>query len=149
MQDRIDKTVELQAPVARVWRALTDHHEFGQWFRVALQGPFKVGEVSKGQITYPGYEHFRWEATVQAMQPERLFSFTWCPYSDNPDADYSREPTTLVAFRLEPTASGTRLHISESGFAALPEGSRRVDALRMNTQGWNEQAKNIAAHVAG
>ena len=149
MQDRIDKTVELQAPVARVWRALTDHHEFGQWFRVALQGPFKVGEVSKGQITYPGYEHFRWEATVQAMQAERLFSFTWCPYSDNPDADYSREPTTLVEFRLEPTATGTRLHISESGFAALPEGSRRVDALRMNTQGWNEQAKNIAAHVAG
>ena len=123
MQDRIDKTVELQAPVARVWRALTDHHEFGQWFRVALQGPFKVGEVSNGQITYPGYEHFRWEATVQAMQAERLFSFTWCPYSDNPDADYSREPTTLVEFRLEPTATGTRLHISESGFAAGSYGT--------------------------
>jgi uncharacterized protein YndB with AHSA1/START domain len=149
MQDRIDKSIELKAPVGRVWRALTDHREFGQWFRVALQDPFKVGEVSRGRMTYPGYEHFRWEATVQAMEPERLFSFTWCPYSDNPDADYSREPTTLVEFRLEPIAGGTRLHISESGFAALPEDARRVDALRMNTQGWNEQAKNIAAHVEG
>ena len=147
MQDRIDKSIELKAPVGRVWRALTDHREFGQWFRVALQGPFKVGEVSKGQMTYPGYEHYRWEATVKAMEPERLFSFTWCPYSDNPDADYSREPTTLVEFRLEPTGNGTRLHLSESGFAALPDDVRRVDALRMNTQGWDEQARNIVAHV--
>ena len=56
MEDRIGKTVELEAPVARVWRALTDHKEFGEWFRVALEGPFVVGEVSRGQITYPGYE---------------------------------------------------------------------------------------------
>lgn len=149
MQDRIEKTVELKAPPSRVWHALTDHEEFGQWFRARLDGPFRVGEVSRGRITYPGYEHCRWEATVKAMEPERLFSFTWCPYSDNPDADYSREPTTLVEFRLEATATGTRLHISESGFAALPDDARRVDALRMNTQGWNEQAKNVAAHVEG
>lgn len=148
MQDRIEKTIELKAPVARVWRALTDHEEFGQWFRARLDGPFRVGAVSRGHITHPGYEHFRWEATVQAMEPERLFSFTWCPYSDNPDADYSREPTTLVEFRLEPIAGGTRLHISESGFAALPDDARRVTALRMNTEGWDAQAKYIAEHVA-
>lgn len=149
MQDRIEKTVELKAPPSRVWRALTDHEEFGQWFRARLDGPFRVGEVSRGRITSPGYEHYRWEATVKAMEPERLFSFTWCPYADNPDADYSREPTTLVEFRLQATPTGTRLHMSESGFGALPDDARRVDALRMNTQGWNEQAKNIAAHVEG
>jgi uncharacterized protein YndB with AHSA1/START domain len=147
MQDRIEKTIELNAPVSRVWRALTNHEEFGQWFRVNLHGPFRVGEVSTGQMTYPGYEHYRWHAVVKAMDPERLFSFTWCPYSDNPDADYSREPQTLVEFRLEPTATGTRLQMCESGFAALPDDARRVDAMRMNTEGWEAQAKNIAAHV--
>ncbi len=147
MQDRIEKTIELNAPVSRVWRALTNHEEFGQWFRVNLHGPFRVGEVSTGQMTYPGYEHYRWHAVVKAMDPERLFSFTWCPYSDNPDADYSREPQTLVEFRLEPTANGTRLQMCESGFAALPDDARRVDAMRMNTEGWEAQAKNIAAHV--
>ena len=135
------------APVARVWRALTDHREFGEWFRVRLNGPFVVGEVSRGQITYPGYEHMKWEATVQAMEPERLFSFTWCPYAGDPDIDYSDEPQTRVEFRLEPTSNGTRLVISESGFKALPDDARRVGALRSNTQGWNEQGKNIAAHV--
>jgi uncharacterized protein YndB with AHSA1/START domain len=34
MTDRIEKTIELEAPVSRVWRALTDHQEFGTWFRV-------------------------------------------------------------------------------------------------------------------
>lgn len=147
MQDCIEKELELKSPVARVWRALTDHEEFGEWFRVKLDGPFVMGGVSTGQITYPGYEHMKWEATVEAMEPERLFSLRWCPYGGDPDVDYSNEPTTLVEFRLEAKSVGTHLVISESGFNALPDDERRVDALRSNTSGWNEQVKNIAAHV--
>jgi len=148
MEDRIEKTIELSAPVARVWSALTDSDEFGAWFRVKLDGPFVVGEMSEGFITYPGYEHMKWEAEVQAMEPERLFSFTWCPYGGDPDVDYSNEPTTLVEFRLEPTQDGTRLVITESGFNALPDDDRRVDALRRNEQGWTAQVGHITAHVA-
>lgn len=150
MQDRIEKTVELKAPVARVWRALTDHREFGTWFRVALDGPFVVGELSTGQVTYPGYEHLKWEAMVTVMEPERLFAFTWSPYSDNQGPglrDQPDAPQTLVEFRLAPSAGGTRLEITESGFLALPDDPRRLEAWRMNTDGWNEQAQNIAAHV--
>jgi uncharacterized protein YndB with AHSA1/START domain len=147
MQDSIEKDIELKSPVARVWRALTDYEEFGQWFQVKLDGPFTVGEVSRGQITYPGYEHLKWAATIEAMEPERLFSLKWCPYGGDPDVDYSNEPTTLVEFRLEPTSDGTHLFISESGFNGLPDDERRVDALRSNTQGWTEQVQHIAAHV--
>lgn len=146
MKDRIEKVVELKAPVARVWQALTDYEEFGQWFRVKLDGPFAVGAVSRGHITYAGYEHLKWEAKVQAMEPQRLFAFTWHPYAVDPDVDYSDEPETLVKFRLEPIDGGTRLTISESGFSALPE-HRRVDALRMNDSGWQTQISNIQAHV--
>ena len=149
MKDRIDRTIELNAPLSRVWSALTDHEEFGQWFRAKLDGPFQVGAISRGRITYPGYENYRWEAEVTAMEPERLFSFKWCPYSDNPDLDYATQPHTLVEFRLEPVSGGTRLHMSESGFCALPDDARRIDALRMNTEGWNIQAGNIAAHIKG
>ena len=147
MDDRIERTVELKAPVARVWRALTDHKEFGEWFRVALEGPFVVGEISRGQITHPGCEHMKWVAQIKTMETERLFAYTWCPFDVDPDADSTQEPQTLVEFRLEPTSSGTRLVISESGFSALPDDERRVDAMRRNTQGWNGQVKNIAAHV--
>ncbi|MDR3506777.1 MAG: SRPBCC family protein [Caulobacteraceae bacterium] len=144
--DRIEKTIDLRAPVARVWRALTDPVEFGEWFRVKLEGPFVPGRVTRGRITYPGYEHILWEATVVAMDEPSLFSYTWHPYAIDPKADYSAEPPTLVEFRLTPIAAGARLVITESGFEALPD-HRRPDALRMNDSGWTQQLSNIQAHV--
>jgi uncharacterized protein YndB with AHSA1/START domain len=145
--DRIEKFIELKAPVSRVWRALTDHREFGEWFRVKLDGPFLPGQVSRGHITYPGYEHLQWEVVVQTMEPERLFSFTWHPYAVDPNVDYSQEPSTLVEFRLEPTATGTLLRVTESGFDRIP-ADRRPEAFRRNEGGWAEQMKNISRHVA-
>jgi uncharacterized protein YndB with AHSA1/START domain len=147
MTDRIEKRIELKAPVARVWRALTDYREFGEWFRVKLEGPFVPGQVARGMITHPGYEHVKWEATVKEIQPERLFSFTWHPYAVDSNVDYSKEPPTLVEFRLQETAGGTLLVVTESGFDAIP-AHRRGEALRMNDGGWTQQIKNIERHVA-
>lgn len=76
-QDKIEKHVELAAPVTRVWRALTDYQEFGRWFGVRLEGPFMPGKPTRGNITYPGYEHVVMAVAVQKMEPERLFSFHW------------------------------------------------------------------------
>jgi len=146
MTDRIEKSIAVAAPVERVWRALTDHEEFGAWFRVRLEGPFVPGEVSRGRITYPGYEHLAWEARVVAMEAPRLFAFTWHPYAVDPDKDYSSEPPTRVEFRLEPEGEGTRLTVTESGFDSIP-AERRDEALRMNTGGWEAQAGNIKSHV--
>src|SRR5690242_4651723 len=129
--DRIEKRIELKAPVSRVWKAITDHEEFGQWFRVKLDGPFAAGQVSTGHITYPGYEHLKWNAVVQKMEPERLFSFTWHPYAVDESVDYSKEEPTLVEFRLEPVEGGTVLTVTESGFDKLP-AHRRDQAFRSN-----------------
>jgi uncharacterized protein YndB with AHSA1/START domain len=146
MSNVIEKRIELNAPVSRVWRALTDYREFGEWFRVKLDGPFMPGEISTGHITYPGYGHLKWEAAVQKMEPERLFSFTWHPYAVDPKVDYSNEPATLVEFRLEPKDKGTVLYLTESGFDALPK-DRRFEAFRMNEDGWTEQITNIENHL--
>jgi uncharacterized protein YndB with AHSA1/START domain len=147
MENVVEKRIELKAPVSRVWRALTDHREFGEWFRVKLDGPFVPGQVSRGHITYPGYEHLKWEATVEKMDPERLFSYTWHPYAVDPNKDYSKESPTLVEFTLEKTASGTLLVVKESGFEKVP-ADRRAEAFRMNEGGWAEQMKNIEGYVA-
>jgi uncharacterized protein YndB with AHSA1/START domain len=147
MENRVEKRIELKAPVARVWRALTDYREFGEWFRVKLDGPFVAGEISRGHITHPGYEHVKWEAEVQKMEAERLFSFTWHPYAIDPKIDYSKETPTLVEFRLEKTAGGTLLVVTESGFDKIPAG-RRDEALRKNDGGWAAQMKNVESYVA-
>src|SRR4029450_12686364 len=95
-EDRIEKQIELKAPRARVWRALTDHQEFSEWFRVKLESPFLPGQSARAQIIIPGYEHVRMEVEVREMEPEHYFSYTWHPYAIQPGVDYSGETPTLV-----------------------------------------------------
>jgi uncharacterized protein YndB with AHSA1/START domain len=151
MKDDIVKRIELRAPVSRVWRALTDYREFGEWFRVKLERPFVVGQVARAQCAYPGYEHVLWEAHIQKMEPEQLFSFTWPLVEfidkDRYTGDYTHAPRTLVEFRLEKTATGTLLTLTESGFENIP-ASWREKAFHGNDGGWTEQMKNIENYVA-
>lgn len=146
MSNIIEKRIELKAPISRVWRALTDYREFGQWFCVKLENPFVPGQISRGRLTYPGYEDIVWEVVIQKMEPERLFSFTWHPYAVDPKVDYSQEVPTLVEFKLEEIVSGTLLTLTESGFDKLPK-HRLTDAFRMNDGGWTEQMSNIETYV--
>jgi len=149
-QNQIEKRIELNAPVSRVWHALTDSREFGEWFRVALDGPFVPGQISRGQILHPGYEHIVWEALIQKMEPERLFSFTWAQvrYHDKErySSDYAHAPRTLVEFRLEKTATGTLLTVTESGFENVP-AEWREQAIRGNDAGWAQQMQNVNNYV--
>jgi uncharacterized protein YndB with AHSA1/START domain len=146
--DRIEKNVLLRAPKSRVWRALTNAEEFGSWFGARLDTGFAVGKQASGNITHPGYEHLKLEVTVERMEAEDLFSFRWHPYAIDPEVDYSQEPTTLVEFRLEEVAEGTRLTVVESGFDRIP-AERRAEAFRMNSGGWAQQMENIRRHVGG
>jgi len=148
MTNRIEKTIEIAAPLDRVWQALTDHEAFGTWFRVKLDQPFAAGAASTGRMTVPGYEHVAWNATVERMEAPSLFSYRWHPYALDPEVDYSAEPMTLVEFRLEPAANGTRLTVTETGFDALP-AHRQPDALRMNERGWGAQMQNVKTYVEG
>ncbi len=148
--DRIEKRIELKAPVERVWRALTDYHEFGEWFRVALNEPFLVGTTVRGHILHPGYEHVVFEAKVEEMIEEELFSYTWAqPKSlakEHYKPDYTGEPRTLVEFRLQPTATGTLLTVTESGFSKLPD-DRREQKYKGNDGGWAQQMTNIEVYL--
>lgn len=147
-QDRFEKVVDLEASVSRVWRALTDHEEFGQWFRVRLDGPFQLGETTTGNITYPGCEHMKWVSVTERMERDRLFAFSWPPSTVDPDSAFDEDAKVLVEFRLLPHENGTRLTITETGFLQFPE-SKRLEVLRSNKEGWDMQAENIAAHLKG
>jgi len=152
--DRIEKTVILRAPIARVWRAIADHREFGAWFGVDLEGPFVPGvratgrirptevdpEVAKLQEPHAGKP---FTFVVDRVEEPRLFSFRWHPFAVEPDVDYSREEMTLVVFALEEVAEGTRLTITETGFDRVPL-ARRAQAFAANDGGWAHQAALVA-----
>ena len=147
IQDRIEREIEIKAPVARVWKALTDHEQFGVWFMVKLEGPFQLGKITKGLTTYKGFEHVKFWAKVTKLEHHRVFSYEWHPYAGEKGVDYSKEPPTTVEFTLEKTADGTSLKVIETGFKSLPK-NRQVDAFRANEGGWEAQLRNIEVYVA-
>ncbi|MDE9451342.1 SRPBCC family protein [Aliiroseovarius sp. Z3] len=147
MENEIVRTIDLKAPVDRVWKALTDHGEFGAWFGLSLHGPFKLGELTFGETRYPGHEGLPFWAKIVALDEPRLFSFVWpmdeSIQPDDPDVD---QKTTLVEFFLEPSTIGTRLTVRESGFKNLPK-DRQLQAFRDNQGGWDQQTLNIRRFV--
>jgi len=157
-KNRVEKKVLLQAPLVRVWRAVSDARQFGAWFGVAFDGPFVTGARMVGRIVptqvdeevaklQKPYEGRAFEVTVDRIEPERLFSFRWHPFAIDPAVDYSSEPATLVVFELQEVEGGTRLTITESGFDAIPL-ARRAQAFTANEGGWAHQAKLIEKHLS-
>jgi uncharacterized protein YndB with AHSA1/START domain len=146
--DRIERKVLINAPRVRVWRAVGDAGEFGDWFGVNFKGKeFAEGKRIQGKITYPGYEHLTMDILIERIVPLQLLSWRWHPAAIDPKADYSQEPTTLVVFELQEAAGGTMLSVVESGLDRIPL-ARRADVFRMNSSGWDEQMENIKKHVA-
>ena len=166
--DKIEKQVDIKAPPARVWQALTDQHEFESWFGVKLAGPFVKGAAVKGDFgdAVPSKERLdeiqrkagiepaeikmpppnSTFCVVEQMEKERVFSFRWIPFGIDASIDFANEPMTLVEFVLEKQGDGTRLTITESGFDRVP-AHRRARAFLMNDGGWAAQANNVKAHV--
>jgi len=156
--DRIEKQVVLKAPLDRVWRAVSNAEEFGQWFGVRFDGPFVAGttvtgtmtptavdaEVAKTQEPFAGLSD-TWE--IVAVEAPRRLAFRWHPYGGDPDVDYSQEPTTLVEFTLAETSEGVLLTIVESGFDALP-ADRRATAFEANSGGWAIQVELVQKYLA-
>ena len=144
----ITRSVIINAPRDRVWRALTNAEEFGTWFGANLKDQtFAPGKRARGQITIAGYESMYFDVVIERMQPQDLLSYRWHPYPIDAAVDYTKEEPTLVTFVLKDApGNGTLLTVVESGFDKVP-AQRRMEAFRMNSRGWEGQLRNIERHV--
>ncbi len=156
--DRIEKEVLLRAPLERVWHAISEADEFGEWFGVRFDGRFVAGasvtgvitpttvddEVARAQEPYTGQAD-TWQ--IVAIEPKRRLAFRWHPYAPEPGSDYSQVPTTLVEFTLEEKADGVLLRIVESGFDKIP-ADRRAAAFEGNSEGWAAQTRLVQRYLA-
>ena len=140
-ENSIEKQIEINAPVAKVWAALTDSKLFGQWFKANFETEFLAGKTTKGKNTSKGFE-MKMEFHIKQIKPQTYFSYAWTPFPLDQTFDYSKEEPTLVEFTLEPMKSGTLLKVKESGFNHIT-ASRRAEAFRMHTGGWEAQLSNI------
>jgi uncharacterized protein YndB with AHSA1/START domain len=147
--DSIERSIVINAPRDRVWRALTNADEFATWFGVDLRGQtFAPGQRVRGLNTGCGHEDVWFDVVIERIVPQDLFSYRWHPLAIDPGVDYTKEEPTLVTFTLKDAPdNGTLLTVVESGFDNVPP-HRRLEAFRMHNQGWEAQLNNIAKHVS-
>lgn len=133
---RIDRTIEIKAPPERVWRALTNAKELSTWFQVTVEGDIAPGnEVWMTSECQGNVGRFR--VRIVEMTPPTRFVWQWHPGAVDPNIDYSKEPRTTVTFTLEPSGSGTRVSLAETGFNQISL-ARRAKVFGDNNQGWTE-----------
>jgi uncharacterized protein YndB with AHSA1/START domain len=129
----IERQLDFRATPARLWRALTDDGELGQWFGKAAHLDLREG--GEGWFEWDG--HGRVPARIEVYEPITRLSWRWGDVGKSVD-----ERSTLVEFRLDPLPDGgTRLFLRESGFET--EGARWG-----NTEGWLSELSELAQHVA-
>lgn len=145
LENTIERNIEINAPIGNVWNALTDVKQFGSWFGVKLESDFQAGKTTNGWNTAKGYE-MPMVFHVKEINPKSYFSYAWIPFPMDQTIDYSKEDPTLVEFFLEQKGEVTHLKVKESGFNRIT-ASRRAEALRMHTGGWEAQLRNIEQFV--
>ncbi|NMO92798.1 SRPBCC domain-containing protein [Actinomycetospora sp. TBRC 11914] len=136
--DRIERTMELAHPPSRVWAALTTAEGLAAWFGDRAEIDLRPGGA--GTLTWTAEGH-RQDLRIERVEEPRVFGFTW-RIDGLPEDDPRR---TYVEFVLEPTPTGTRLHLTESGFAQL--GPDEHGAHAGNTRGWAHELGELAAHL--
>jgi uncharacterized protein YndB with AHSA1/START domain len=147
--DRIERSIVINAPRERVWRALSHAETFGTWFGANLKGQtFAPGQRAREQITSCGFEHVFFDVVIERIEPQHLLSFHWHPYPIDPAEDYTQEQPTRVVFTLQDApGDATLLKVVETGFDQVPP-HRRMDAFRMNSRGWDAQMDNLNRYVS-
>jgi uncharacterized protein YndB with AHSA1/START domain len=136
--DRIERTVELAHPPARVWAALTTAEGLGAWF----------GEEAMIDLRPGGAGRMRWasgfsvDMRVERVEEPAVFGFTW----KLGELDQDDPRRTYVEFTLEPAGAGTRLTVVETGFAQLPADACRK-AYDSHTDGWARELGELADYL--
>jgi uncharacterized protein YndB with AHSA1/START domain len=135
----ITRTLELAHPQEKVWAAVSTVDGITSWF-----GDHVVGELT------PGHDvHMTWDEndmksvlSIKVIDPMSVFAYSW-GINGTPEGDPRQ---TYVEFALEPTASGTRLTVTESGFAQLPDEWLEA-SYQGNTEGWRAELGDLVAYL--
>lgn len=111
-------TLDIAAPLDRIWTALTDPLELGRWMleegvQVRLEG------VVGGAIVISGDLHgieFETRGTIRAWEPGRVFEYAYWSTLSYPTLPDAPENYAVLRFGLEPLGSGARLSVTGTEF---------------------------------
>jgi len=146
--DAIEKEILINAPVATVYRVITEPGQIAQWFSDAAElDPVPGGA---GTLTFEDRatsQRMTVKLTVQAAEPPHRFAFRW----DYPEGEEPVEGNSaLVEFVLAAEGESTRLRVTESGLAALRRpGQDPAGYYEAHDKGWDAHMASLQNYVAG
>jgi uncharacterized protein YndB with AHSA1/START domain len=134
---RIEREIDIDAPVEVVWRTITEPDQISLWFADKVEL-----EVEPGAHGYLGFGDQGGPVVVETVEPPTRFSFRWNhPAGEDPRAGNS----LLVEFTLAGEGEHTRLRVVESGLDPLPWPD--VDKKRYaeeHNDGWADFLNRLA-----
>ena len=131
----IEQTKTVDAPTDRVFRALTDADELGQWWVTSAESePHTGGEyVLRFEFEDASRNH-TYAGQYEDVTPNRRVRYPW----------NGRFGDTTVEFRLEPADGGTAVTLSHSGWS-----EQANEARQMHEEGWSFFLDNLARYLIG
>ena len=140
VNDRIERTIVVDASAEGVWAALTTEEGMRSWF----------GDIAEIDLSAGGEALFGWtdlgmsfEAVIEAVEPHTRFAFRWAALADTAVED---GPSTLVEFLIESDDAGTRVTVVETGFSSFPEDTAQKH-FQENTSGWKSEMDDLVAYL--
>ena len=137
MQDTIERSIIISAPVERVWELVT---EPGWW--VPTDVPVEVDRTPGSVVVRESEKHGRFPVEVVELRPMSYAAFRWS--SSFPGADPTPGRATLIEFAVTPTDDGVRVSVVESGFSTLDAPDElKAQSVRSNSGGWTEELSSL------
>jgi uncharacterized protein YndB with AHSA1/START domain len=136
----ITRTLDLPHPQEKVWAALATVEGITGWFGSHADGEMEPGHDVR--MRWEQYDDAQGTLEIKVVDPMSVFAFTWS-INGAPKDDPRR---TYVEFALEPTASGTRLRVTETGFAQLPDEWLQP-SYQGNVEGWRAELGELVAYL--
>ena len=111
---QIQFEIEINASPEKVWSVLASKEGMNEWFSKKLIFEFKPGGRFNMDVTMDG--DFTFFGEVVKIDPPHELAFTWTEQENGKDP---WPVSTVVSFKLRPTASGTVVTLTHIGFEAL------------------------------
>jgi uncharacterized protein YndB with AHSA1/START domain len=132
----------LRAPRERVFQAIADPKQIVKWFPDRIEGKLDKGE----RPVFDFGDYGKVAIYVVASDPHDYFAYRWVPSVGASEADPLKQANTLVEFHLEDAPEGTRLKLTESGFASLPKGVLEK-SFKDNNEGWDAMLPRLEKYL--
>jgi uncharacterized protein YndB with AHSA1/START domain len=139
--DRIEREVQIDAPVETVWSIVTEPRNITRWFADEAEVDLRPG----GELVFRFDSGVDGKGVVERVEPPHRFAFRWISPEPERDMVAAQGHYTTVEFSLEARGEGTLLRVVESGFAAL-EGTAAENAALADRHigGWEMFLERLA-----